>query len=113
MLYNPNWKPKTEVDAVGDLMLRAADYLETHRWGQGNIVLANGAVCMIGSLIKVETGKVHSDMGYDWIRQPLTAKAVERISNYLGDDILPEYWNDQDHRKKIEVITVLREAAKR
>lgn len=120
MLFDPNWKPKTaEVDEVGDLMLRAADYLETHRWCQCEYVSRNGSVCLVGSLIRSEKdNKMPSnDVIFDlngkdiFIEMfPLTAGAVARAHKFLGID--PMDFNDERGRKKIEIVTALREAAK-
>jgi hypothetical protein len=110
VLFDPNWKPKTEViDMVGDLMLKAADYLETHRWAQGNLVKANGAVCLVGSLFKVATGRVYQEYA-DNKSSLLALHARDRILNYLNE--IPEEWNDDHRRKKSEVVAVLRKAAK-
>lgn len=111
MLFNPNWKPHQDtIDKVGELMLKAADYLETHRWAQGEFIAGNGAVCLVGSLIRTEVGKVSNDINLDEIDHPVSYLAYKRISTYLK--IVPETWNDDDDRKKAEVIEALREAAK-
>jgi hypothetical protein len=108
MLYDPNWKPKVqpEIDEVGQIMLKAADYLETHRWGRGNFLLRNGAVCLLGALLKIETGKA---TGAEDLC-PLTNAAAERIRKHVRWPAIP--WNDMYSRKKSEVIAALREAAK-
>lgn len=120
MLYDDKkWGKKIEVlDEVGQLMLKAADYLETHRWGQGDLVLRNGAVCLIGSLHKAELGKVYSSAYIDWFdidieaKAPLTNAACIRIAKHLGIDAYVDDWNDSHNRKKSEVIAALRGAAK-
>lgn len=114
MLYDPNWKPKIDVvDEVEDLMLRAADYLETHRWGQCELLSRNGAVCMVGSLIRVENNNLSiSTLELDRYDHPLSSKAYIRLEKYFGKHWIPECWNDADKRKKSEVVTALREAAK-
>lgn len=99
ILYDPNWKPETRVvDEVGDLMLKSADYLETHKWAQSSLVLRNGAVCMVGSLIKVESGKINADVDIYDGKHPLTCEAYKRIKDHIGND--PEDYNDGYNRKK-------------
>ncbi len=107
MLWDPSRdKPvKTELDAVGLLMYKAADYLETHKWGQNNLLSNNGAVCLVGSLYKIESGDPRGE-GHC----PLTHMAKKRMVEYLGTP--PAFWNDRPERKKSEVIAALREAAK-
>ncbi len=124
MLWDPSKDKTVEpiLDEIGQIMMLAADYLETHRWGQGDFVLANGAVCLMGALIKIETGEVHS-CKKEYIDQEseclIASLALKRMENFLKDDLLPSYrhspmydWNDNPKRKKSEVIAVLREAAK-
>src|SRR5882672_9670917 len=123
MLWDPSKDKPVEpaLDEIGQMMMLAANYLETHRWGQGDFVLANGAVCLMGALIKIETGKVCS-VGKDDVDQeancPKAKVAFDRITRYLNKDSKPMYfifpfsWNDAIGRKKSEVIAVLREAAK-
>jgi hypothetical protein len=124
MLYNPDWKPKTEpiVDAVGMVMLKAADYLETNKWGQGDFLLSDGAVCLMGALQKIETGTVVSYLD-DELFCPIADKALDRIEKYLNkhlppnihkfsdEYVLPYDFNDEEDRTKEEVIDVLRKAS--
>jgi len=122
MLWDPSKDKPVEpvLDEIGQVMMLAADYLETHRWGQGDFVLANGAVCLMGALIKIETGKVCSvedDVDQE-ANCPKAQVALDRITRYLNKDsklmcfIFPFSWNDAIGRKKSEVIAVLREAVK-
>jgi len=102
------------------MMVLAADYLETHKWGQGNYALANGAVCLMGALIKIERGEVHSCETVNEDQEascPIAKIAYKRVERYINRDIhtffKPVYdWNDDYKRKKSEVIAALREAAK-
>ncbi len=108
MLWDPNKdKPvETELDAVGLLMHRTADYLETHRWCKNHLYY-KGAVCMLGALIKVDTGCKNPDHA---TQSSLVNQAIIRIAIKMGLRIVG--WNDDPGRKKSEVIAVLREAAK-
>ncbi len=124
MLWDPSKDKPIEpiLDEIGQIMMLAADYLETHRWGQGDFVLANGAVCLMGALIKVEVGKVYSYKKDDEQESYCfrTNLAIDRVGNYINKGSTkyssgykkPSDWNDDPKRKKSEVIAVLREAAK-
>ncbi len=107
MLWNPKKdKPvEVELDAVGLLMYRAADYLETHRWGQNYLLSDNGAVCLVGSLYKMESNDPRGEGSC-----PLTYLAKKRMVEYLGLGAV--FWNDKPERTKAEVIAALRNAAK-
>jgi len=107
MLWDPKKdKPvETKLDAVGLLMYRAADYLETHKWGQNHLLSDNGAVCSVGSLYKMESNDPRGGGSC-----PLTHLAKKRMVDYLGTS--PAFWNDRPKRAKSEVIAALREAAK-
>ncbi len=120
MLYNKHWDTKVEpvLDEVGQIMWKAADYLETHKWGKGDFILANGAVCLMGALMKIETGNVYSyyknSVKHEGNMCPIADMAIIRIQEYLKlthqGDVYE--WNDDDNRRKSEVIAVLRDAAK-
>ena len=123
MLWDPSKDKPVEpiLDEVGKTMHLAADYLETHRWGQGDYALANGAVCLMGALIKVERGEVHSCETANEDQEalcPIAKIAYKRVERYINRNNQSGYrdgvynWNDDDKRKKSEVIAVLREAAK-
>ncbi len=119
MLWDPKKDTQIEpmLDEVGQVMWKAADYLETHRWGQEDFVLANGAVCLMGALIKVESGEVHSANKENYDPEytcPIAKMAMDRIANHLHVQGMGNVfeWNDDDNRKKSEVIAVLRKAAK-
>ncbi|SRR5258706_7562148 len=107
MLNDPNWDKKTVIiDKVGELLSKTADYLETHRWCKNHLYY-KGAVCMLGALIKVDTGCKNPDHA---IQSLLVNQAIIRIA--IKMDLRIVGWNDDHGRKKSEVIAVLREAAK-
>ena len=106
MLNDPNWDKKVLVDEVGQLMLKTADYFETSEWCQETLVL-DGAVCLLGGLIKVG-GNI--DENHSLKHQPeIVQIAYERITEHLDRE--PVDWNDDEERKKSEVISMLREVA--
>jgi hypothetical protein len=106
MLYDKKWDKEVKVDKVGQVLLKAADYIEKHGWCQKEAFSPDGRACMLGGIYAAcggefrEAGLIDTPPNYD--------KAVERIVKFA-----PELggWNDQPHRTKNEVVAVLRKAA--
>ncbi len=107
MLWDPSKdKPVEVIDEVGQLMLKTADYFETFEWCQ-EILVSDGAVCLLGGLIKVGNGDIKND---HLMSQPkIVQVAYRRITEHLDEE--PVYWNDDKERQKSEVISMLREVA--
>lgn len=77
MLYNPSWaEPK--VDAVGQHLLCAAEYLRDHGWTRHEFQDADGHVCLAGAI--------------HWCKGFKEEGALRRITSYLG--MKPDDWND-------------------
>jgi len=108
MLWDPNKdKPVEVIDEVGELLSKTADYLETHRWCRNNLY-NKGAVCMLGALIKVDTGKSPNNA----ILSGLVERAADRLIIHLNvHDRSIVYWNDVIAKSKKEVIEALRKAS--
>jgi len=106
MLNDPSWDKKIVVDEVGQLMLKTADYFETFEWCQ-EVLVSDGAVCLLGGLIKVGNGDFKND---SLANQPeIVQIAYKRINEYLNEE--PVDWNDDQERQKSEVISMLRKVA--
>ncbi len=102
MLLDPTWtEPK--VDAVGEVLLEAADLLETRGWCQGIMVNEKGQMCLVGS-IKEALWKRDADCGINY--DDLTF----RLKKYIGHDFIPS-WNDEIGRTQAQAIEALRAAA--
>ncbi len=96
MLYDPKWS-EPKVDAVGEHLLEAADYMQEHGWCTQEFEAADGRVCMLGALNRFAQGSA-------W--EP----AYMRLSEYLGQ--YAETWNDSVCRSQEEAIAALRTAAR-
>ncbi len=95
MLYDPNWS-KPKVDAVGQSLLDAADYMQEHGWCTQQFEAPDGRVCLLGALQKFAPTST-------W--EP----AYRRLYDYFG--AYPEEWNDNVCRNEEEAIAALRAAA--
>lgn len=106
MLYDKKWDKEVKVDEVGEVLLKAADYIEKYGWCQEAAFSPDGRACLLGG-IYAACGGLRRDAGlYD--TPPNYDKAVSRIAKFapnLG------VWNDHPHRTKDEVVAVLRKAA--
>lgn len=83
------------VDADGEVLRRAADYIEQHGWCQNTMSTPSGRVCLVGALLAAAP-----DAG---------SAQVTRILDRLGPGIVS--WNDYVGRTKEEVTARLRSAA--
>lgn len=84
------------VDAVGQVLLDAADYLDTHGWCQG-MGSDKGRACALYATWRVTRGTLMYDLAYD------------RLKTHIGAPVA--YWNDARGRTKEEVTRAMREAA--
>ena len=104
MLYDTKWD-RPVVDAVGQDLLNAAEYIERHGWCQSRAFDGDRA-CMMGAIYAATGGTFRG----------LTVGAVdERYLNAVMRVLLiapsPTRWNDEKGRTKQEVIDALRQAA--
>lgn len=93
MLFDPKWK-ETEVDETGQLLLRAADYMQKHGWCVGGFENAKGEVCIFGAIMK--TGGRYTDASW-------------RLNCYLDEHSTS--WNDIVCQSKEQAVAALRAAA--
>lgn len=98
------------IDAVSDSLLKAANYLEENSWCQHSLMSFNGAVCLYGALIQVETEHSWDVETRSALPHPIAEKAMGRIYDTIKIDGVS--FNDAPGRTKAEVVAVLRAAAK-
>ena len=91
---------------VGEVLRKAADYIDEHGWAQGHWDCETGCVCADGAIIQV-AGEEHSsqattafDVASDVAKMRSSGTCYSIIS-----------WNDQPGRTKEEVTRLLRDAA--
>lgn len=100
MLQDPKWdevKVQPKLDAVGEHLLRAADYIKEKGWCQGSLCDNNGRVCVEWALIQTNDGKKAFDKSYT------------KVMNHLK--MRPATWNDALATSGEEVVAKLREIA--
>lgn len=106
MLYDKKWDKEVKVDEVGEVLLKAADYIEKYGWCQSVAFSPDGRACLLGGIYAGCGGfsrdKVLPDV------PPNYDNAVSRVAKFAPD---LGYWNDQPCRTKDEVVAVLRKAA--
>jgi hypothetical protein len=98
MLYDERWDRKPAVDECGQMLLRAADYIEEHGWCQSRVMDKEGRVCLLGAILYV------GGTGLDFMPR------VEKAAG-IGQGGLIACWNNAPGRTKQEVVDVLRRAA--
>jgi hypothetical protein len=103
MLNNPNWKQpdvKPDLDEIGKVFLRTADYIEEHGWCQHQLRDPKGRVCLAAAITK--------DM-HNYDDGGATINAWGLLKRSLGGSAMK--WNDAPERTKDEVIAKLKELA--
>lgn len=86
------------------VLLDAADYMETHGHCKGRQEDSSGRVCLIGSLIKVT--------GSEKDRHPYVNEARLQFERRMGiPDFTGFLWNDRFERTSEEVIAAMRKVA--
>lgn len=101
-------KPQGEVkelDAVGKLLLKAADLIESQGWCKNYIGTTTGSVCIEGAL-NVAAGK---DPSAIFRYGSVPERALMRINSALG--VRAYQWNDEPERVVGEVVAKLRAVA--
>ncbi len=96
MLFDPKWN-EIKVDAVGEVLLRAAAIMELYGWCKGRAVDEQHRVCAIGAITAASLDT------YDCYQS-----AYNRLAKYVGDYNIP-FWSDNSGKEK--VVEALREAA--
>lgn len=82
-----------------EVLRKAAEYLETHGWMQGDYGVPGGPSCLLGAMRKTTRATTPDyDIAYWAIRKSVGGR-------------LPVEWNDQPGRTAEEVIAKLREVA--
>lgn len=97
MLYDERWDRKPAVDECGQMLLRAADYIEEHGWCQHKLKDDEGRVCLLGAIWKVD------GEGLNFMPR------VDRAAGVDAGGLIS--WNNALGRTKQEVVDVLRRAA--
>lgn len=89
-----------KLDAVGRVLLKAADYMQKHGWCQGTMMNMSGNVCLVGALEVAEPSN-------------LSFIAETRLAAYTrhayGRGVVST--NDTVLKSKDEAVAVLRNAA--
>jgi hypothetical protein len=98
MLYDKRWD-KPQVDAIGSLLMAAADYIDAHGWCRKKPYAADAGACLIGALWEVGTGSY----------MHVYHAAVSRLLSHLG--MCPVLWNDNHCKSGAEASAMLRRAA--
>jgi hypothetical protein len=96
-------------DQVADVLDDAADWLETHRWIQDDLVIEHDKKVIGACSLGVLTQSVHP------VSQRLTAR--DALARHLGIDTRGDNgwlarWNDAQGRTKQQVLDAFRAAAK-
>lgn len=91
------------MSAVADVLLRAADVLETDGWCQLTGVDSKGRRCIVSAL-GLASGE-GAGSGQLW------AQANLAVLRQLGNDLLLSAWNDERGRTADEVTALLRATA--
>jgi hypothetical protein len=112
MLYDPKKYPPTEVDGIGALLLKAAEYLDETGWCQRVFRDNQGQNCIAGAvaLAKPTPGSYGlSGCSLD----PVLSEMLDRIQEALGVHEWGEVvaFNDAEGRTKEEIQALLRRAA--
>lgn len=95
-------KPDAEIaqdEAIIQLRLKMADWLDRHEWGQGYL-LGDGTACLIGSYFIVTHATADC-------RSTPELRTICRSMGFR-DRHGAEMWNDRDCRTKQQVINRLR-----
>ena len=92
----------TETLTTTQILRDAADYLEAHKWAQGNGFCDDRGVCVLGA---VALGDVEVASRIHSVEDP----TYRALKEYLGNH--PVFWNDAPERTKEQVVFALRGCA--
>lgn len=117
MLYDPKWEtPETSpLEPWRDLMLRAADILESSGLVKNQLCDASGRVCFRGALMAAMGGDQTDPMFIigvlnDRENKRLFHEADFRMEQHVGT--YPPRWNNVPERTKEEVVAAMRIVAR-
>jgi hypothetical protein len=115
------------VISIPDVLLKAAEVIETRGWHQGGYVpndpytdLTACPVCVLGA-INVASGQSLENDFYSSVMHAVNVQAAVALAKHLGladvtdpvdlIDAVGEHWNDEVATSPEQVITALRECA--
>lgn len=89
----------------------AADYMQEHGWTRGELVSADGKVCLLGALsvaLSGSTSFVHPPLPgtYDCRTYNIAYLVLQRLTGHR-----PDAWNDTRCNSTEEAVKMLRKAA--
>jgi hypothetical protein len=94
------------VDAIGDILLKAADLIERDGWCQNSYWGPNGEHCALGAIQCSVSGCVSECLDHNYF----VIRAKNRFKEFVGIDHI-QNWNDASGRTKEDVVTAMRGAA--
>lgn len=102
--------PTKDYNEKGQLLLKAAAYMEEHGHCRGILWNDEGNVCLMGALLACSVSKdLHR------ANDPMTHSCLDLVGNHLREvysyDRDPITWNNLPDRKAEEVINALRATA--
>lgn len=113
--------PVTEPVTWRNLLLRAADYIESHGWAQNSVCTETGAVCLRGAILAAQG--MHMKQSHVWWGDAsiVAQHASHAVAQYLtrtgrvnstarGDEEV--LWNNARERTGEDVLNAMRAAAK-
>jgi hypothetical protein len=111
MLYDPNWQPgpiikRTDLTKTWqEILLKAADLIESRGWTRYQFENSEGSLCMIGAMRVA----VYGSTSLNSPAENELIMADNKLAGFLGCHV--SAWNDRGAVSKEEVIAKLREAA--
>ena len=97
-------------DAIGQILLEAADYMEAHGHCKNTRYDPDGRVCLNGAIMAVRPPPPEWICG-KWVWHEEGLRASLRVGAYLKTN--PVEWNNAPERTGVEVIAALRAAARK
>jgi hypothetical protein len=100
MLYDKRWDKPQAVDAIGKIILAAADRLDRDGWCQAAYHDKQGRHCIVGAFARGDTENIAVGD---------TSVALRRVGVHLG--MMISHWNDHQCKSGEEASAMLRKAA--
>ncbi len=104
MLYDTKWDKEVLLDEVGEILLKAADYIDKHGWCQRRAFIGKKA-CLLGAVAAVIDGGIGTATITPTAAYEKAYCRLAKLVSGMGN------WNDAPGRTKDEVVAVLRTAA--
>lgn len=101
-----------ELDAVSNLLLKAAALIEKHGWCQNRLEDQQGRMCLRGAIGMAAAGNAHFFHGGEWVG--VAKEADQRVHNAISGGKAwecPGMWNNERGRTQEEVVAKLRAVA--